>query len=409
MKILQVTDGYGEILGRGPLETVVLNISQKLAAMGHEVVIFERNLKNSVNEENVASGVKIIRLDKRRADRSDLFTLQNPSSLIKMALDGFVFSWKFTRFVKKNYNTSDVIVHVHFPLSALFLIFMDNSLRRKLVFTSHADEYRLGLSSRLIPSLSLKLFSPDIFLMKRLKKTVVLNEFLREKLVQRKKVASNKLIAIGNGVDISAFKAGGSVKDIRAIYNLDDRPIILFVGAITRRKGVEYIVKAADIIVNKLNRRDMQYAIVGRHLPNGPENKYFKKINSLIKTKNLNNDVKLLDIVPREDLIKLYALCDVFVLPSLEEGFGLVVTEAMASGKPIVGTNVSGIASQVNDGWNGFLVDPKNEQQLAEKILTLIDNNQLKTDFGKKSRLLVEEKFTWEKIAKDYENFYQSI
>jgi glycosyltransferase involved in cell wall biosynthesis len=124
---------------------------------------------------------------------------------------------------------------------------------------------------------------------------------------------------------------------------------------------------------------------------------------------HLQGNVKLLDIIPRETLIKLYAACAVFVLPSLEEGFGLVVTEAMASGKPIVGTNVSGISSQVKNGWNGFLVEPTNEQQLAEKILKVVDDSLLKKEFGKNSRLIVEEKFTWQKIASKYESVYQSV
>jgi glycosyltransferase involved in cell wall biosynthesis len=409
IKILEVADGYGEILGKGPLETVVLNISKQLAAMGHEVTIFERRHSEDWPKEEYVSDVKIVRLDKRRAGRSDLFTLQNPISIVKMGLDGLLFSWKFSRFVKKQYGDSAYVIHVHFPLSAMFLIFVNKKLRDKIIFTCHADEYRLGLSSRLKPSFSLKVFSPDIFLMKRLKKITLLNEPLMEKLISDKKIDPKKLIAIGNGVDISTFTSAPLVNDFEDSYGLDNRPIVLFVGAITRRKGVEYLVKAADIIVNKLGRKDIQFALVGRHLPTGVENEYYLKVTSLVESLHLQGNVKLLDIIPRETLIKLYAACAVFVLPSLEEGFGLVVTEAMASGKPIVGTNVSGISSQVKNGWNGFLVEPTNEQQLAEKILKVVDDSLLKKEFGKNSRLIVEEKFTWQKIASKYESVYQSV
>ncbi|MEM1903069.1 MAG: glycosyltransferase family 4 protein [Pyrobaculum sp.] len=74
----------------------------------------------------------------------------------------------------------------------------------------------------------------------------------------------------------------------------------------------------------------------------------------------------------------LYAALDFFVLPSLEEGFGMVITEAMASGKPIIGSKVGGIPMQVVEGWNGFLVEPGDYRQLAEKILYLADNDEVR-------------------------------
>ncbi|RLF07945.1 MAG: glycosyltransferase family 4 protein, partial [Thermoprotei archaeon] len=98
-----------------------------------------------------------------------------------------------------------------------------------------------------------------------------------------------------------------------------------------------------------------------------------------------------------------------FVLPSLEEGFGVVLTEALASGKPLVGSNVGGIPAQIKDGWNGFLVESGNEKQLAEKIRYLIDNPEERERMGENSRKLAREEFDWEKIAERYLKVYEEV
>ncbi|MDW8034349.1 MAG: glycosyltransferase [Nitrososphaerota archaeon] len=93
-----------------------------------------------------------------------------------------------------------------------------------------------------------------------------------------------------------------------------------------------------------------------------------------VEEKKVN--AKFTSFVPYEDLKALYLACDIFVLLSLEEGFGVVLTGALASGKPLIGSSVGGIFMQIRSGWNGFLVEPANEKQLADKIKYLMDNEK---------------------------------
>ena len=96
IRILQISDGYGEILGKGsPIETVLFNISKQMVKMGNEVTILERHYDQTVPNVEYLDGIQVVRLDRRRASSSDLFNLQNPLSLIRIILDGVSFAIKF--------------------------------------------------------------------------------------------------------------------------------------------------------------------------------------------------------------------------------------------------------------------------------------------------------------------------
>jgi glycosyltransferase involved in cell wall biosynthesis len=111
--------------------------------------------------------------------------------------------------------------------------------------------------------------------------------------------------------------------------------------------------------------------------------------------------------VPFEDLRKLYITSQLFVLPSLAEMSPSVISEAMASGKPVIGTRVGGIPTQIVDGVNGFIVDPGDERQLAMKISCLLKDRQLRETMGKNSRRIAEESLTWKKAAEELLKFLE--
>jgi glycosyltransferase involved in cell wall biosynthesis len=123
---------------------------------------------------------------------------------------------------------------------------------------------------------------------------------------------------------------------------------------------------------------------------------------NFIRIFNLEDNIALIDPVPLEDLRKLYAACDIFVLPSLFDFSPRVVAEAMASGKPVIATRVGALPTQVKDGYNGFLVDPANEKQLAHRIKYFIDNPTERDRMGKNARKYAEEWFDERRIAERY-------
>ncbi|RLG99177.1 glycosyltransferase, partial [Candidatus Bathyarchaeota archaeon] len=111
----------------------------------------------------------------------------------------------------------------------------------------------------------------------------------------------------------------------------------------------------------------------------------------------------------KEDVYKILKLFDVFVLSSVTEGISLTLLEAMASGLPVVVTNVGGNPEVVVDGETGFLVPPKNPEKMAEAIITLLKNKELAKKMGVAGRKRVEEKFSLERMVREYEEIYRNL
>ena len=399
MKVLHIFDDYGEpgrvaLLGNGSVSEVVYYLARCTAAKGHEVTVLERD-HGTLPEEELIDGVRYVRFHANELPVAPYALIKSPFGLLRLIRDGFAVAAKTTRYLKENEFD---IVHVHFPFAACILVLLNRRLRRKMVYTAHIGEEktRFGLDSS-VP-LALKLFSPDLYVMTRVRRSVVLNEPLRAKLVE-KGIAAEQLKVIPNGVTVSDFTVReAEVERVRTKYGLDRRLTVLFAGTVTPRKGVEYLLRAAEFLQND----DVLFLVVGNM---NLDSDYAERMRAYAQERNL--EAKFTGFVPYEDLKALYVACDVFVLPSLEEGFGVVLTEALAAGKPVVGTNVGGIPTQVRDGWNGYLVEPANAQQLAEKLRFLLDHPEARERMGRNSRKLAEEEFEWQKIADRYLKVYE--
>ena len=112
--------------------------------------------------------------------------------------------------------------------------------------------------------------------------------------------------------------------------------------------------------------------------------------------------------VPNEVVPQYMAAADILVLPSLSEGFPVVIVEAMASGLPIITTNVTRLPEIVHNGENGFLVEPKNPAELAEKILLLLQDDGLRGRIAQNNRRRAKD-YTWEKVIDKLEEVYQKV
>ena len=400
MRILHIFDDYGvpgerALPGKGSVSSIIYYMAKYLAEKGNAITILERDHGILPKEEEI-NGIRYVRIRAKKLPAAPYKLIKSPAGLTKLLRDGFNVAAKINRFLKE--NEFDV-VHVHFSFASTILINMNRGLRDRMIYTAHADEYRLGLSKFLRPPLVARIFLPDLYLMKRVRKSVVLNEPLKEKLIE-KGIEEGKLEVIPNGVNVDDFNLSKEeIERVKEKYGLNETTV-MFSGTVTPRKGVEYLVKAAEI----LNENNVLFLIVGN---TNLDREYANKVMEYAKLKNLK--VRFTGFVPYEDLKALYSACDVFVLPSLEEGFGVVLTEALASGKPLVGSNVGGIPAQIKDGWNGFLVEPGNEKQLAEKIRYLIDNPEERERMGGNSRKLAEEKFNWTVIADKYLRVYEEV
>ena len=178
----------------------------------------------------------------------------------------------------------------------------------------------------------------------------------------------DRLVELPFGVDVKRFVQ-------KKETDFKNETTFLFVGGLNRAhyfKGVEHLISA------KCKVKSAKLLIVG----DGDLRSYYRDLAGRL---GVHNDVIFAGKSSDEDLPQYYNLANVVVLPSIDksEAFGIVLTEAMACGKPVIASDLPGVRSVVEHEANGFLVEPKNENILAEKINLILLSRELRKKFGK--------------------------
>jgi glycosyltransferase involved in cell wall biosynthesis len=173
---------------------------------------------------------------------------------------------------------------------------------------------------------------------------------------------------------------------------------VLFVGRLIPRKGLNYLVEAASLIVKEYSQTT--FLIVG----NGPQK---RQMVSEVEKRNLHGNFVFLGDVSEGVLPVLYNCADVFVLPSIQEGQGIALLEAQASGKPVVAFDVAGVPEAVVTGKTGLLVKP-NSSKLADAIMKLLASWTLRRKMGNMGRKFVAENFSWHICAEKMLSVYRA-
>jgi len=218
----------------------------------------------------------------------------------------------------------------------------------------------------------------------------------REKFVKLFGTEFNrKLRTIPGGVAVSLFPKQISQKEkleLRKKYHFPDGPLVFFTGRLISEKGVDYLIKAAQKIKANI-------VIVG-------DGSMKSSYQEMIKKMDIHN-VTLLGYVEHEKLIRMYYLADVYVAPSIwDDPMPLTIIEAMASQSALVVTKKGGIPLAVKNNYNGLFVRTRNASDIAEKVNYLLSQPELRRKMGERSRKIVENKFTWTKIATRFYNLY---
>jgi glycosyltransferase involved in cell wall biosynthesis len=220
-------------------------------------------------------------------------------------------------------------------------------------------------------------------------KIITLTQDMQEEVGDNYK---DDVVVIPNGIDLEKFE---NFPNDRAAH---DNHTILFVGTLRLVKGVRYLIEAMKIVVKRIP--NSRLVIVG----DGGET---VNLQTLIKKGRLAEHVTFVGKVPNEDIPKYMSSSDIFVLPSLSEGFPNVILEAMASGLPIVCSDVGGMKEIVKDGENGFTVPPKNIDKLSDNIIKLLEDDLLRQAVSKTNKQTVI-MYTWENVVKRIEEIYES-
>jgi glycogen synthase len=230
-------------------------------------------------------------------------------------------------------------------------------------------------------------------------------------------VDEEKLTVIYNGVDVDVFRRSDPEPVLRKYKIPTDKPYLLFVGRITRQKGVLHLVHALRHVVPELQ------VVLCAGAPDTPEIE--EEMEGAVRELQAQREGVhwIREMVPVPDLVRFYSGASLFVCPSIYEPFGIINLEAMATGCPVVASRVGGIPEAVADGETGILVpfesrpspefapqDPAGfSRDLADAINRLFGDEALRSRMSEAGRRRVEEKFSWRSIAEETLQFYEKV
>jgi glycosyltransferase involved in cell wall biosynthesis len=190
------------------------------------------------------------------------------------------------------------------------------------------------------------------------------------------------------GVDTGVFRPGDG----------EAAGEILYAGNLLRTKGVQYLIEAMPEVVREVPEAHLTVA------GDGPDRAFFE---ALAARMGVADRVRFAGAVPFDRIAPFYRRCAVFCLPTLAEAFGVSLLQAMASGKPAVACGVGGVPEVVEDGGSGLLVPPRAPARLAEALIRLLRDADLRRSMGARGRRLCEERYDWEMVVDRMEEVYR--
>jgi len=357
-------------------------LTKALAELGHEVHYVTDVTENARFHKNVT------------IHKLGTPALKHKANFYGYALNHFVgniFAFKETSSVLIQEGFDFDVIHCHGALSSLPISMMRNKV--PLLFTIHdPTPYLCHYESsfeRLIRKTHCRLIDMNIW--RRANRIITVSKAIRNELA-RWGIPPEKVTTIYNGVNTDFFRPAALTKNALDKYAIKN-PYCLFVGRLTRRKGVHYLLQA-------LVKADVNCVIVG----DGPER---NNLISLAKKLEILNRATFTGFIPVEDLRRLYAGAEFFVLPSMAEGVALTILEAMSSGLPVITADIPGASEVVLDGYNGFLVAPRDVEALSSKIQALAKERETCKNMGNNARRFVTKNFSWRSIAEKTVEAYQ--
>jgi glycosyltransferase involved in cell wall biosynthesis len=352
LRILHVYKDYYPVVGG--MENHIRTLARGTAARGLEVTVLVTNRTRST----VISEMEGVRIVKARR----LATVASTP----ISLD--LFSW--IRRLEAD------ITHLHFPYPWGEMAHLFWGQSRRTVITYQSDVVRQRNLLRLYKPFMRRILAKADRIIATSPNYVRSSPYLEE--------VAEKCTVIPLGIDLQPFQEFRS-RDIQTLRREHEPPLLLFVGVLRYYKGLEYLLEAmSDIRATLL--------IVG----SGPME---RELQAMASNMGLESKVIFSGAVSDDRLAAYYQACDVFVLPASHrsEAFGVVQVEAMASGRPVVSTELGTGTSYVNvDGQTGLVVPPRDPSALARAISQLLSDDQLRSRMGEEARKRAGQQFSQE-------------
>ena len=321
-------------------------------------------------------------------------------------------NWFFNRSIAKKAGTIDADVYEAHAASGYRLVKAQNNqeIKKPFVHTIHgvlADEYEQekenkyqSFRDRIANYFMHRLAKLEEETAKNATLIVTISKYSLEKIQKYYGIDMTKVRIVPNGVDKEKFKPLEDQAAVKRQFGLGNEPCVLFVGSLIPRKGLPFLIESAKIIVNE--NKQTKFIIVGE----GPlRNQMLRKL----ETTNLASNFTFMGNVKEDMLPLIYNCADVFALPSIQEGQGIVLLEAQASAKPVVAFDIGGVNETLHNGETGLLVKRGSTEKLADAIMKLLSDKALREKMGANGRRFITENFTWDICAQKMLNVYHEV
>ena len=375
----------------GGMNVYIRQLTSELAALGYAIDIFTRQDGSAPLEPvEIAPRVRLIALEAGPPEPLD-------SAAIQAVVP--VFTAALLDHCRRSAQTYD-LVHSHYWISGLTGVDLAAAWRCPHLVMFHTlgavknrarrgeseSEARIGAEREIVAAAD---------------HLICATPHERDCLVDLYGAALDCVTVVPGGVDFDRFRPGDCAA-ARARLGLDSGPFLLFVGRLEPLKGVDILLRAAAVAdVDE----PLRVVIAGGDERSSEEQ---RRLRALADRLGIGERVRFDAAVSHEMLPDYYRAADLCVVPSYYESFGLVAVEALASGTPVVATSVGGLQYTVRDGQTGYLVPWRCPEPFAERIETLLANDDLRKRFGEAARQSVAV-FQWPGVAQRMSQVYEQL
>ncbi len=347
-------------------------------------------------------------LDIKVNEQLNVFFLKIPKMPVIKSFMLAASSYRKLNSVRGSVNVD--ITHANLPLTPNFAV--PPNFGKTLVCTVHStwkgeaeairgEPYsRLNANEKFMVSFNwfLRIFEEKM--LERANKIIAVSHFTKRELLEYYKVPEEKIRVIHNGVDVNKFKPAQNKRKVKEElgFNPDDIAI-LSVGRLYARKGLFTLIESMPAVVNRF--KNAKFIISGKG-----QSDEMRKLIAHAEKIGVKDSIIFTGYYPDKKLPKLYQAADVFAFSTFYEHHPFAVLEALSTGLPVVTTSVGGIPETIDSGKNGFLVEPFNPKQFADRILYLLEHPAEAAEMGLLARQTILERFDWRIVVKDVLRVY---
>ncbi len=386
MRVLQLSWEYPPRIVGG-LSRHVYGLSRALARKGVEVVVVTLEYPG-LPEVEVEGNLKVVRVQSSGYPSPDF-----PAWVHQ-------FNLRMLEAALREHRASGFdLIHAHDWLSATAGIALKHMARRPLISTFHSTE--CGRRSGIRDPLQRHIAEVEWWQAYESWRTIVCSGYMKGELERCLGVPTDKIDVVPNGfTPLPSLDPGADPRSIRRRYAADHEKLVLFVGRMVHEKGVEVLVDAALDLLRR--RSDAKFVLAG----DGPLRVGLMR---MVESRGAAEKFYFLGFVSDEELAELYAVADVAVFPSIYEPFGIVALEAMSAGKPVVASDVGGLAEVVEHMVSGLKVPCCDPRALADAISWILDHPEEASRMGANGARIARERYSWDVLAERTLEIYRRV